>query len=337
MDPLTSQSSTRARGRTRRVRRASFTTSPPVRRLSAIARRRSIRGPRPRTHRRVRRSPGVQTRRDSAAPASAISSAVNAAKSLSARPPRSLQVFSPRFGVGASPSASSAPEDAAELIGREDFLDLDRRGARLVGPRVAAGLSLVVFAPEGRERPVEDRDLFLAMDEQRTARVIHLVACAEVHMSERLDDVEQTPGMDVDARAPQDAAEDQQVIEETGHRPSLVSRPRRASRDRAIEQLRRPASAERLQIFLRFQHDAERFFDRVRIERVPVERDERGHPVDGLGHPGHFVQVCALAAPAPWPSPAPPAAPTPRERARERWPVPSRTTGTQSTDTGTGV
>ncbi len=96
MDPLTSHSSTRGRGRTRRARRASFTTSPPVRRLSAIARRRSIRGPRPRTHRRVRRSPGFQTRRDRAAPASAISSVVNAAKSLSARPPRSLQVFRPR-------------------------------------------------------------------------------------------------------------------------------------------------------------------------------------------------------------------------------------------------
>ena len=75
MDPLTSHSSTRGRGRTRRARRASFTTSPPVRRLSAIARRRSIREPRPRTHRRVRRSPGFQTRRDRAAPASAISSA----------------------------------------------------------------------------------------------------------------------------------------------------------------------------------------------------------------------------------------------------------------------
>jgi hypothetical protein len=112
-------------------------------------------------------------------------------------------------------------------------------------------------------------------------------------MSKRLDDVEQTPWMDVNAGAPQDAAEDQQVIEEAGHRSGLVSRPRCAARDRAIEQLRRPASAECLQIFLRLQHDTEGFVDRVRIERVPVERDERGHPIDGLRHSGHFVQVCA--------------------------------------------
>ena len=42
-------------------------TSPPVRRLPASARRRSMRGPAPRTHRRVRRSPGFQTSRSSAA------------------------------------------------------------------------------------------------------------------------------------------------------------------------------------------------------------------------------------------------------------------------------
>jgi hypothetical protein len=72
----------------------------------------------------------------------------------------------------------------------------------------------VVFAPERGEGPVEHRHLFLAMHEQRTAGVIHLVACAEVHMSERLDDVEQASSMDVDAGAPQDAAKDQQVIEE---------------------------------------------------------------------------------------------------------------------------
>ncbi len=73
----------------------------------------------------------------------------------------------------------------------------------------------MVFAPERAERPVENRYLFPAMDEQRTARVIHLVACAEVPMSKRLDDVEQASSMDVDAGAPQDAAKDQQVIEET--------------------------------------------------------------------------------------------------------------------------
>ena len=52
------------------------------------------------------------------------------------------------------------------------------------------------------------------MDEQRSARVIHLVAHAEVHMAECVDDVEQTPGMDIDAGEPEDAAEDQQVFQQ---------------------------------------------------------------------------------------------------------------------------
>ena len=62
------------------------------------------------------------------------------------------------------------------------------------------------------------------MDEQRPARVIHLVARAEVHLFERFDDVEQTTGMDVDAGAPQDASEDQQILEESRHRPTGASR-----------------------------------------------------------------------------------------------------------------
>ncbi len=77
-----------------------------------------------------------------------------------------------------------------ELLGCEDVLDLDPGNARLVGRRAASDLSVVVCAPEGCERPVEDRDLFLAMDEERTACVIHLVACAEIHMPECLNDVQ---------------------------------------------------------------------------------------------------------------------------------------------------
>ena len=108
-------------------------------------------------------------------------------------------------------------------------------------------------------------------------------------MSERLDDVEHTPGMDIDACAPQEAAEDQQIVEKTGH-PELTYAAS-YSRDRPIEELGRARSAKRFQIFFRFQHDAERFVDHSRIERVPVERDERGHPVDGLRHAGHLVEV----------------------------------------------
>jgi len=58
------------RGRVRRRRRGSATTSPSVLTLRASARRRSSWGPRPRVHRRVRRSPGLQTSRLSADSAS---------------------------------------------------------------------------------------------------------------------------------------------------------------------------------------------------------------------------------------------------------------------------
>src|SRR6478735_12213425 len=63
--------------------------------------------------------------------------------------------------------------------------------------------------------------------------------------------------------------------------------------DGAIEQFHRAGTAEGLQIFLRLEHDAQRFLDRLRIERGPVERDERVDPVDGLGNPGLLVEVLA--------------------------------------------
>ncbi len=83
-----------------------------------------------------------------------------------------------------------------------------------------------MFAPERVEGAVEDRDLFLAMDEQRAAGVIHLVARAEIDMPERVDHVEQPASVDVDARVPQDASEDQQVVEEVRHRLRIRSRAR---------------------------------------------------------------------------------------------------------------
>ena len=52
-------------------------------------------------------------------------------------------------------------------------------------------------------------------------------------------------------------------------------------------------SAQRRHILLRLQHDAERLVNRVGVQDVPVESDERGHPVDRLRHAGHFVQVFA--------------------------------------------
>ena len=58
------------------------------------------------------------------------------------------------------------------------------------------------------------RESLVAMDEQRAAGVIDLVARAEIDVLQRLDDVEHASGVDVEAGAPQQAAEDQQVLEQ---------------------------------------------------------------------------------------------------------------------------
>jgi hypothetical protein len=69
--------------------------------------------------------------------------------------------------------------------------------------------------PEGIEGDVEDRDLILAVDEQRTGRVIDLFSRIEVHVRERLDDVGRATGVRVDAGSLEQAAEGQQILEET--------------------------------------------------------------------------------------------------------------------------
>ena len=48
------------------------------------------------------------------------------------------------------------------------------------------------------------------MHEQRAARVIHVVARAEVHVLQRLDDVEQAPDVHLEAERAQQPAEDEQ-------------------------------------------------------------------------------------------------------------------------------
>ena len=215
---------------------------------------------------------------------------MNAAKSLSARPPRSLQVFSPPGVAGAS-SSDASRLGASLTSSRARSSSITTTDARdSPGCGACRAVSPVVLAPEGVEGDVEDRNLFLAMDEQRAARVIDLVACAEVHVPERLDDIEQAAAMDVDARAPQEAAEDQQVSRRRDIGAAFHARDALRAMARSSSSIaRRPA--ERSEIFLRLEHDAERFVDRLGIERVPVERDERGHPVDGLGHAGLLVQV----------------------------------------------
>jgi hypothetical protein len=73
--------------------------------------------------------------------ASAVSALVNAAKSLSARPPRSLQVFSPPGVAGASLVRRVAPQRVSDVVSAEVVLEHDhgrlatREAAVHVAPR----------------------------------------------------------------------------------------------------------------------------------------------------------------------------------------------------------
>ena len=82
---------------------------------------------------------------------------------------------------------------------------------------MSARLSNVVLPPESGKRQIEDRDLVLTTDQERAARVIHLVLRTQVDVRQRFGELGETSGMHVDARAPQDTAEDQQIVEETRH------------------------------------------------------------------------------------------------------------------------
>ena len=135
-------------GRMRRVRRGSVRMSPPVRRLRAIARRRSTRDPRPRIHRRVRRSPGLHTSRSSASRARTISSALNSPKSLSASVPTSLHVCSNAGDEAPSSGGSTLPADGHSP-------DSDDRGSR---PPASAHPARACCVPCGRARTCRTRD-----------------------------------------------------------------------------------------------------------------------------------------------------------------------------------
>jgi hypothetical protein len=55
------------------------------------------------------------------------------------------------------------------------------------------------------------------MDKQTAARVVHVLAPADVDVLQRIDHIQEPARMHVEAEAPQQAAEDDEVGEETGH------------------------------------------------------------------------------------------------------------------------
>ena len=161
-------------------------------------------------------------------------------------------------------------------------------------PRAPGADRLVLLRARTRRRRVEHRDLLVAVDEQRAARVVDLVARGEVHVPSASTTSSMRPGMDVDAGAPQDAAERAGGCREGATwLTQPCSRSRCAARDRARSSSS-AAPAPRSASMSSFALSTTPSVSSIAsgIERVPVERHERRHPVDRLRHAGHLVQLC---------------------------------------------
>ena len=73
------------------------------------------------------------------------------------------------------------------------------------------------IAPKGRKDPIEDRKLFVMVDEKRAAGVIHLVSCGEIDVPQRFHHIQHAAWLDIDTCAPEETSEKQQVVDERRH------------------------------------------------------------------------------------------------------------------------
>jgi hypothetical protein len=95
------------------------------------------------------------------------------------------------------------------------------RGGRSCGGVVVAAIVdphrrrlRVAPAPEQIKCAIEDREVFAAMNEQRPARVVHLIARADVYVRKRLEDIEHAAHVDVEAGRAQEPPKHEQVLGE---------------------------------------------------------------------------------------------------------------------------
>ena len=258
------------RGRKRRRRRGSSVISPPVRRLRARARRRSIRAPLPAIQRRVLRSPGFDDSLAMADRARASSSAVSSAKSLSAILSTSLH---DRIKIASVTAVSPLDVPASPKVdGIVGFLCLGR--SRIL---VAAGSML---REERIEQSIKGGEVFFALHEQRAQCPMHVFTRTHVDVLERLCCVDQPARVDVQARTAQQPSEGDQVVQEERH----------VTCGRSVRRGRR---RERLRCLLGFQQRSQRVLREINIEHLAIERSERGDPVEGLGDARNLIQVVA--------------------------------------------
>src|SRR5436309_11340640 len=55
---------------------------------------------------------------------------------------------------------------------------------------------------------------------------------------------------------------------------------------RPVQQLGDSLTTQRLNVFLILEEDAERLLDGLHVQFLPIERHERGHPIQRLRHAG---------------------------------------------------
>ena len=136
---------------------------------------------------------------------------------------------------------------------------------------------------EQLERAIEPGDVVAVVHEQASQRGGGIGAAADVDPFERADGVEQASVMHVEPGTAQHAPEQQHVGGQV-HEPAP-----RASARLSIACI--ALAADRLDVFLVLEQDAERFLDGLGVELVAIERHERRRPVERLGDAGRLVEL----------------------------------------------
>ena len=231
IEPLTSQTTTSLRGFSLRRRVSRCMSSPPYRALCRSVRRTSSPGPRPASLRRVRRRPGSHCNEAMSCLACSISSGVNSAKS--------------RVRQHLARAERAGEVDAVEALvrvgGFGGVVRLAARRGRPGGrPAVAALLAhraqvhrrgaVLALTPEDVERLVEQREVVLAVHEQRPQRGAHVASAFEADVLQHTDGVQHPPDVYVEAEPPEQPSEEEEVAEDVAVRGVSHACPRAACR-----------------------------------------------------------------------------------------------------------
>jgi hypothetical protein len=103
------------------------------------------------------------------------------------------------------------------VVQEHELLNRYVGAAGFSGCRICAPRAFMIVAPEGGKRAVEDLELFIPLDEERTAGSLHFAAVRDVHVAQRFNHIDEAPGLNSDAHSPQHATKDHEVLEKKSH------------------------------------------------------------------------------------------------------------------------